>query len=57
MLIGKGSRRPNREKIRNIKEALGTALNLPKETVVLQQPGSSMNKSPKIPMVASKKLG
>ena len=29
MLIGKGSRRPNREKIRNIKEALGTALSLP----------------------------
>ena len=26
MLIGKGSRRPNREKIRNIKEALGTAV-------------------------------
>ena len=34
MLIGKGSRRPNREKIRNIKEALGTALNLPEETAV-----------------------
>ena len=29
MLIGKGSRRPNREKILNIKEALGTAINLP----------------------------
>lgn len=34
MLIGKESRRPNREKIKNIKEALGTALNLPEETAV-----------------------
>jgi Putative GTPases (G3E family) len=34
MLIGKGSRRPNREKIRNIKEALRTALNLPEETAI-----------------------
>ena len=34
MLIGKGSRRPNREKIRNIKEALGRALSLPEETAV-----------------------
>ena len=35
MLIGKGSRRPNREKIRNIKEALGTALNLLKKRRLL----------------------
>ena len=34
MLIGKEARRPNREKIRNIKEALGTALSLPEETAV-----------------------
>ena len=34
MLIGKEAHRPNREKIRNIKESLGTALSLPEETAV-----------------------
>ena len=34
MLIGKEAHRPNREKIRNIKEALGSALSLPEETAV-----------------------